>query len=367
MKIGIIGTRGIPNHYGGFEQFASFASPELVKRGHEVSVYHSSLHPYQANEWKGVKLIRQFDPEDRIGMAGQFIYDLNCILDSRKRNFDIILQLGYTSSSIWSFLFPQKSKLITNMDGMEWGRSKYHPIARGFLKQAEKWAARQSDFLIADSVCIQQYVKLKYGREAAYIAYGAEEVTPDCSDHLKNRGLQVYQYHLVIARMEPENNIETIIMGHKISDEKNPLLIIGNNHNTYGCRLQKKYESDLIRFINPLYDSEQLNCLRRYARYYFHGHSAGGTNPSLLEAMAAQALIIAHDNAFNRAVLGENAFYFSDVDSVAQRFKQAVKRTDCLQMIENNSLKIRNEYSWNHIINELESYFVYAMEQPGRE
>src|SRR5918993_3845856 len=100
MKIGIIGTRGIPNQYGGFEQFTEFVGPALVARGHDVYVYNSSLHSYEEASWKGVHLIKKSDPEDRVGTMGQFIYDLNCILDTRKRNFDIIFQLGYTSSSI---------------------------------------------------------------------------------------------------------------------------------------------------------------------------------------------------------------------------------------------------------------------------
>src|SRR5215469_9735731 len=151
MNIGIIGTRGIPNQYGGFEQFAEFIAPALVERGHAVTVYNSSLHPYKENNWKGVNLVHQYDAEGKLGTAGQFIYDFNCIKDSRKRKFDVILQLGYTSSSVWSFLFPKKSVLVTNMDGLEWKRTKYSKPVRRFLRYAEKWAATYSDFLIADS------------------------------------------------------------------------------------------------------------------------------------------------------------------------------------------------------------------------
>ena len=120
-----MGSRGIPNRYGGFEQFAEYIAPALVEKGHQVYVYNSSAHPYREKSWKNVNILRGYDPEDKIGTAGQFIYDFNCILDSRKRNFDIILQLGYTSSSVWSFLYPKKPVLITNMDGLEWKRSKY--------------------------------------------------------------------------------------------------------------------------------------------------------------------------------------------------------------------------------------------------
>ena len=124
MKIGIIGTRGIPNHYGGFEQFAMFFAEYLVKEGMDVTVYNSSNHPYQEKNWKGVNIQHIYDPEHQIGTVGQFFYDLLTILDTRKKEFDIIFQLGYTSSSVWGFLFPKKTLIITNMDGLEWKKNK---------------------------------------------------------------------------------------------------------------------------------------------------------------------------------------------------------------------------------------------------
>ena len=133
MKLAILGTRGIPNYYGGFEQFAQYLSKEFTSKGHEVYVYNSSAHPYKEKVWNGVNIIHCKDPEDKIGTAGQFIYDLNCILDSRKREFDIILQLGYTSSSVWNWLFSKKPVIITNMDGLEWKRSKYSKLVQRFL------------------------------------------------------------------------------------------------------------------------------------------------------------------------------------------------------------------------------------------
>ncbi len=120
MKVVILGTRGIPNHYGGFEQLAEYLSVALAARGHEVYVYTSSLHPYQENTYQGVHLLRCADAEKQLGTFGQFIYDFNCIRDARKRNFDVILQLGYTSSSVWAFMLPKQAAVITNMDGLEW-------------------------------------------------------------------------------------------------------------------------------------------------------------------------------------------------------------------------------------------------------
>ena len=124
MKIAIIGTRGIPNHYGGFEQCAQYLALGLVKRGFEVIVYNSHDHPYQEKEWNGVQIVHCYDPEDKLGTVGQFIYDLICILDIRKRKCDVILQLGYTSSSVWGWLLPKKVVVTTNMDGLEWKRTK---------------------------------------------------------------------------------------------------------------------------------------------------------------------------------------------------------------------------------------------------
>ena len=120
VRIAILGTRGIPNHYGGFEQLAEYLAPGLVAAGHDVTVYNSHNHLYQEKSWKGVHIRHCHDPEYMLGSAGQFIYDLNCLIDARRQQYDVILQLGYTSSSIWGWLFPRKSKIIYNLVGLVW-------------------------------------------------------------------------------------------------------------------------------------------------------------------------------------------------------------------------------------------------------
>ena len=132
LRIAILGIRGIPNYYGGFEHIAGHLAAALVDKGHDVTVYSSSKHPYRDKEWNGVKLKHCYDPEDKLGTAGQFIYDLNCILDVGKRNMDVILQLGYTSSTVWGWLLPKKSIVTTNMDGLEWKRTKYSNKVKKF-------------------------------------------------------------------------------------------------------------------------------------------------------------------------------------------------------------------------------------------
>jgi glycosyltransferase involved in cell wall biosynthesis len=356
MKIGIIGTRGIPNQYGGFEQFAEFVAPELVRRGHEVTVYNSSLHPYKESTYKGVRIISRRDPQNKLGTFGQFIYDFNCIWHARSQQYDIILQLGYTSSSIWSFLFPRKALVVTNMDGLEWKRTKYSKPVQRFLKQAEKWAARHSDALIADSKGIQHYLQKKYNRSSAFIAYGATPVEHATAAFLQKFNLTPHTYNLVIARMEPENNIEPIIRGHQLVDNANTLIIVGGYNNRFGQYLKSTYENERIRFVGPVYDMEALNSLRYYSHLYFHGHSVGGTNPSLLEAMASQSLIVANDNIFNRSVLEGDAFYFSSEKEITEILQAGIERARFAHYMNNNLNKIKSSYSWNNIANLLENY-----------
>src|SRR6202008_4408835 len=118
LRIAILGTRGIPNHYGGFEHISEYVSAGLVQRGHSVTVYNSHNHLYQEKTWNGVDIVQCYDPEYAIGTAGQFVYDFNCLVDARRKKFDVLFIMGYTSSSVWGHLYPQKSAIITNMDGL---------------------------------------------------------------------------------------------------------------------------------------------------------------------------------------------------------------------------------------------------------
>ena len=352
MKVGIIGTRGIPNNYGGFEQFAEYLAAGLVELGVEVWVYNSHNHPYKENLWNKVNLVHCYDPESKIGVAGQFIYDFNCITDSRKRDFDILLQLGYTSSSIWHKFLPAKTKVVTNMDGLEWQRTKYSKTVRRFLKYAEKLAVKSSNLLIADSEAIKDYLDQSYRVPAKFIPYGADEFTSPDPEILETYKVVPKQYFLLIARMQSDNHIEEIIRGVLKSGSSSPLLVIGNTGNEHGTYLQKKYASDQVRFLGSIFNKDTLNQLRYFSQLYFHGHSAGGTNPSLLEAMAASASICAHDNPFNRSVLGNDAAYFTDETQIAEIINTNQDITVSGLNISNNLDKIRTRYTWDKIIEE---------------
>lgn len=349
MKIAILGTRGIPNHYGGFEQFAEFFSVYLVEKGHEVYCYNSHNHKFQEKTFHGVNIIHQNDPEHKFGTFGQFIYDYNCIMDSRKRDFDIILQLGYTSNSIWFFLLPKKPIIITNMDGLEWKRTKYSKPVQQFLKFAERLAAISSDYLVSDSIGIEKFLKEKYKKESTYIAYGAYPFDSPNEDFLKEYNVEKENFNMIMARFEPENNLDMVLEGVAQSNDKTPILVIGKHETKYGEYLKNKFKNhDNIRFLGGIYNLEHLNNLRYFSKLYFHGHSVGGTNPSLLEAMASQALVIAHNNDFNKGILNENGIYFSNPSEV-KNILESVKKIDNLQKVQNNYQAIIKDFNWEKI------------------
>ncbi|HEY6083008.1 MAG TPA: DUF1972 domain-containing protein [Chitinophagaceae bacterium] len=361
MKIGIIGTRGIPNRYGGFEQFAEHFSVRMAARGHSVAVYTSHRHPYKADQYKGVQLIRCYDPERVAGTAGQFLYDLNCIRNSRGRHFDIILQLGYTSSTVWSWLYPASSILATNMDGLEWSRAKYNSLTRYFLQFAEQWGVRYSHYLIADSTAIQEYLLRKYNAPSAYVAYGADVYEPEAEAEkiLSDYSLTAGDYDLWIARFEPENSIEQLLKAYPRGYDRKLALVGNYRHTALGRRLFKQYRSATnIRFMGAIYDQRQLNTLRYYSRLYIHGHTAGGTNPSLLEAMGCSALIVARDNLFNRRVSGDDAFYFKGIPDLHSLLSTEINKADYGHWQNNNRKKIENNYNWEYITEKIESLFL---------
>ena len=309
---------------------------------------------------RGARIRKIYSPEKLIGSPANFIYDFLCLKDALKRDYDIIFECGYGSSAP-SFVLKNNisAKIITNMDGLEWKRSKWSGITQKLMLGMEGYAVKKSDYLVSDNIGIYNYYLDKYKVESYIIPYGANLF--DSPDFRYCKGIipEPMKYFLVVARLEPENNIELILDGFLRSNSPRTVIVIGNHKTKYAYYLVKKYKDDhRIKFIGTLYEIRVLNNLRYFSIGYFHGHSVGGTNPSLLEAMAASAFIIAHDNEFNRSVLGNDALYFNDLTSV----KSIVEKIDELsntrdKFIFNNRSKIRETYSWERIINKYNKLF----------
>ena len=360
LSVAILGSRGIPNRYGGFEACAEKLGSLLNQLGHRVTVYTASDHPLKEEYWLGVKRVMISNPEHALGSFGQFLYDLNCNLHSRKENFDIILHLGYTSDSVWYWLWAKKSLHIVNMDGQEWKRPKFNRAVRAFLKYAERLATLRSKWLVADSGPIADDLREKYRLPVRYIAYGADIPEDVSMDFPASLELSPGGYDLIVARMEPENKIELAIRAKLESGDSHPLAIVGND-NSHKRGLIKRYgQLEMIMFLDTIYEEKKLNSLRYFSRIYVHGHSVGGTNPSLLEAMACGCRIVAHRNPFNAFVLGENASYFMTQSELASLFHN-FDASDYIRLAEHNLQKVREEYNWNAVTQAYETLFFDAI------
>ncbi|WP_217452256.1 DUF1972 domain-containing protein [Mucilaginibacter humi] len=240
----------------------------------------------------------------------------------------MIIIMGYTSSSVWGSLYPERSAIITNMDGLEWKRSKYSKPVQNFLKYAEKLAVKHSQYYVSDSMVIKQYLARKYDINSRYIPYGADMISPIEREQITPAEAAKEDYFLLMARMEPENNIETILEGYNQSNSNKPFKVLGDTGNRFGKFITHKFQNDSrIEFKGSIFDTGKVRALQNNSYLYFHGHSVGGTNPSLLEAMASEALIAAHNNPFNQAVLSTDAFYFSNPNDVKQ-LVETVQRHD---------------------------------------
>jgi glycosyltransferase involved in cell wall biosynthesis len=215
---------------------------------------------------------------------------------------------------------------------------------------------------------IHDYYKEKYGKDSKFLAYGADIHDDYDSSLLKEFNLAPNEYYLLVARLEPENNIVMAIEGYLASKEKGkrPLIIVGKTNTPHGKELVLKYGNEpSIRFVGGIYDFKKLNSIRKFSYVYFHGHSVGGTNPSLLEAMASDCFIFAHDNIFNRAVLKENSYYYSNSQDVANLLNRVdeIAESDKDKFIAANLDEIRTNYSWEHLVDEHEKYFYWILEE----
>lgn len=369
MNIAILGTKGIPNNYGGYEQFAEYISRKLVDRGHRVTVYNPSFHPYQEEAFNGVHIIRKFSPEKYVGGAANFIFDYLCLRDALKRDFDIIYEAGYHSVApayrLLNVRGMNKPVIITNMDGLEYHRTKWSKFTQRLIRVLERMAVRDSPFMISDNLGIQEYYKTHFGKDSFFLPYGADPVENVDERHLEKYGVNKFAFLMLVARFEPENNLEMALDGFLASGIDKPFLVVGNHNTVYGRFLKSKYKSDRIQFVGGIYTKKVLDSLRHFSAAYFHGHSVGGTNPSLLEAMACKAFIFAHDNVFNRRVLFDSAFYFKDAQQVERLLRGLgelrMKHSD--SFVAENLSRISKQYHWETIVDQHEALFEQLLQR----
>lgn len=273
------------------------------------------------------------------------------------RGYDTVLILGVSGCIFLPVLrLFSRSKLVVNIDGLEHRRDKWGKTARAFLKYSEKIAVKYADVIIADNKGIQDYVKEEYGKDAALIAYGGDHVVREMEsqfeqDVLNRFALSSKDYAITVCRIEPENNCHHTLEAFSKTDKK--LVFIGNwNRCEYGRALKEKYSKfPNIIIQDPIYDIDILYALRKNAGLYIHGHRAGGTNPSLVEAMFFGCPILCYDVVYNRASTQDKAYYWANVDELIDLLQHSSLNGDIMKVIA------EKEYTWKNITSQYEALY----------
>lgn len=328
-KVAIIGTQGVPACYGGFESLVENIIGENCSPDIEYTVYCSGKDMTKTKHmttYKGAKL--KYVNIHANGMQS-IPYDIVSMMRSIW-GYDVIMVLGTSGCSFLPiFRLFNRKRLVINIDGLEHRREKWGKLARWVLRTSEAIAVRYADVVVADNKGIQDYVKETYGKDAALIAYGGDHAIRNIDEAkqfevLKKYNVERGNYAITVCRIEPENNCHQTLEAFAKSDKR--LIFIGNwEHSNYGKELNEKYSSvPNISIVDPVYDLDTLHCLRSNAGYYIHGHSAGGTNPSLVEAMFFGCPILCYDVVYNRETTNHEAYYWKNADELLQ----LLKRTD---------------------------------------
>lgn len=381
--LALVGSRGIPARYGGFETVAGQLATLLSRRGYLVSVSCERTGDTgdSTRVDKGVNLV--FSPLRPpkpywLRKFYEILSDAYFTL-SLSRTADVICLLGYSAGLLMftTRFFGRKTAIVVNIDGAEWKRDKFSKLEKGAVKVSLWCAMRFAHVIIVDSRRMRFYVPATFRDKVLYAANGVHNPPPvdwddDRLSHYTLRGGESLRiprkgFWLVVARLEPENNIDLIINGFARSSSSKPLIVVGDFTSSKYERKVKtvlKQADKRIVFTGAIYDLTTLNMLRQNAFGYIHGHSVGGTNPSLLEAMVMGNLIVAHGNEFNREVCADSALYFMTENQLSATVNEADQQPEVFADLPRKAKeRALSEYSWHKAAREYESVFQAALKK----
>lgn len=377
-NIFIIGSKGIPANYGGFETFVD----ELVTRQKNTAIkYHVACLSDNDNEteYHGAHCFNVKVPN--IGPAKAVYYDIAalkyCVQYIKEHHLDhsivyiLACRIGPFVNKYVKQLHKLNCKVYVNPDGHEWKRAKWNYFIRKYWKLSEKLMVKHADLLICDSKNIKKYIQedyKKYSPKTTFIAYGADTSKSTLEDHdeklinwYKEKDLQAKEYYLVVGRFVPENNYETMIKEFMKSDTKKDFVLITNvEQNKFYETLKNDTHFDQdkrIKFVGTVYDQQLLKKIRENAYGYLHGHEVGGTNPSLLEALATTDLNLLLDVGFNKEVGEDGAVYWNKQEGNLSNLINRLENIDTEQLQELSTKakqRIDSEYSWDYIVRKYE-------------
>ena len=360
MRIAIFGSRGIPHTYGGAEAFLEDLAPRLAARGHDITVYcRSSLFREKPRQYRGVNLI--YLPSIETKIFGTPTHTLACMVDVLFRQVDVFLVLNIVNG--FHCLLPRLfgKKFCINVDGLDWKRGKWGRIARKYFYWNAKWIGKICpNGVITDASEMQRIYQDEFGTRSACIAYGANIETSENPEIIRQYGLEPFQYYLIASRMVPENNPDLIVQAfEKLRTDKVLAVAGGVNYRSEFVQRLQSTRDPRIKFLGHVGDAVHVKELHCNAYAYVHGHSLGGTNPSLLKALGYGNCIVALNTPFNSEVLHNYGIMFErDVESLRER----------LQFVEDHPAisadyrrrapeRVLKAYTWEHITDQYEEFF----------
>ncbi len=361
----ILGTRGIPASHGGFETFAERLALYLVDRGWRVTVYcqESGTGPMVQDVWRRVERVRI--PVYQTGPFGTVVFDWKATRHAACTS-DLCLTLGYNTAVFCALLRWAGTPNLINMDGIEWKRKKWGWGAKLWFLANERAGVRLGDHLIADHPEIYQHlIRLGPASKISMIAYGADALHDLNDQAVHELGLEPGKFISLVARPEPENSVLEAVAGFSRRPRGLKLAVLGaySQDNAYH-RSVRSAASEEVKFLGAVYDKAVVQALRYHSLAYLHGHQVGGTNPSLVEALGAGNAVIAHDNRFNRWVLGDAGAFFDSADNMdAVLSKLLSQPTEVARMRLASRKRFEEAFTWPAILGAYETLLVQLLAQ----
>ncbi|MGY1854935.1 DUF1972 domain-containing protein [Modestobacter sp. SYSU DS0290] len=349
LRIALVGTRGVPARYGGFETAVEEVGRRLADAGHDVVVYCRTAadQPRPATHL-GMRLVhlpalrrRSLETLSHTGLS---------VAHLLAHRVDAAVVFNAANAPWLPLLRAARIPVATHVDGLEWQRAKWGGVGKRYYRVVEALSVRWSDALIADAQGIADYYRDEFSAPTEQIAYGAPKLDDPAADKLAAAGLTPGGFHLVVARFEPENHVDVIVDGYRRSDARLPLVVVGSAPyaDDYTRRVHALAD-DRVRFLGGVWDQELLDQLYRHCHTYLHGHSVGGTNPSLLRAIGAGAATIAYDVSFNREVLETSGQYFRTAGDVAAALAAAEADVPGTRRRGKRARLLSVRYDWDHV------------------
>ena len=359
MKIAIMGIRGIPANYGGFETFAENLAPRLVELGHDVTVYgRSNIIDYDKEYYKGVRL--KVLPTISHKYLDTVVHTFVCTMSSFFTKYDVVFICNSANALFAMIPRLMRKPVVLNVDGLEWKRQKWNWAGKTFYKVSEFLATFMPNAIVTDAIDVQRYYETKFKKQSTFIPYGAPEEKAATKAVLDKFGLKPNEYVLYVSRMEPENNAHRVVKAfEKVKTDKKLVMVGDAPYSTQYITTLKKTTDPRIIFTGYVF-GDGYKELQSNAYFYVQATEVGGTHPALVEGMGYGNCILANDVPEHHEVLGETGVYFSktDDDDLVRKMQYLLDHADFVTERRKIILqRVRTKYSWQRVTEQYEALF----------